>query len=304
MNDKNLDYLKDNLKYMGFGENLYEALRASIMEGKKDFTLSLQTEINRQPFGATLHFRRSDNTDVYFFNKWEAELKNEVGKMQQTFYINKGSGITLKEGFNLLEGRAVYKELTNKEGQKYHAWLQLDGSLIDREGNNKLRQYHQNYGYDLEQTLSKFPIKELTQNDQKEKLLYSLQKGNMQAVTFEKNGFAEKLYIEAAPQFKSLNVYDHNGTRIALPELEKRYDVGLKKEQPAVTPVGRAKVNGKEVEGTAGQTYDQKTGVKQEAAKGVEQTSPAHKTSQLPKKEPAHGMLEKKRPSKGKGLHI
>lgn len=301
MNEKNLEYLTNSLKYLGFGENLNEALKAAIVEGKKEFTLSLQTEMARQPFSATLHFRRSDNTDTYFFNKWDAELKNEVGKMQQTFYISKGSGITLKEGFNLLEGRAVHKELTGKEGQKYAAWLQLDRSVVDKDGNNKLKQYHQNYGYNLEETLAKFPIKELAHNEQKEKLLYSLQKGNRPSVTLEKNGFAEKLYIEAAPQFKSLNVYDHGGVKIPLPEVEKRFDLSHKKEGPEVTPLGRAKVNGKEVEGSGGQTYEQKTNERQENTKGVEKPDP--KTSLLPKKEQTTGLLEKKRPSKGKGLH-
>lgn len=304
MNEKNLDYLKDSLKYMGFGENLNEALQAAIMEGKKDFTLSLQTEMGRQPFSAVLHFRSPENSDVYFFNKWEAALKKEEGNLQQTFYVNKGSGVTLKEGFNLLEGRAVHKELTGKEGQKYTAWLQLDAGVINKDGNHKLRQYHANYGYDLEKTLEKFPIRELAQADTKEKLLYSLGKGNRTAVTFDKNGFAEKLYIEAAPQFKSLNVYDPNGARIPLPELEKRYDTGIKKDPAEVTPVGRAQVNAKDVAGSGGQTYDAKTATRQPEVKaGTEHTKTAPKESLLAKKEPTGSLLEKKRPAKGKGLH-
>src|SRR5215204_382172 len=185
MNEKNFEYIIDNLKYLGFGENLSNDLKASILEGKKEFTLSVQSEINRKPFSATLHFRKMDNADVYFFNRWQGELKRKAGKMRQVFYVNKGHGITLKEGFNLLEGRAVHKELTDKQGQKYSVWLQLDVKAIDRDGNYKLHQYHRNYGYNLEETLSRYPIRELKQLEPKERLLYSLEKGNVQAATFE-----------------------------------------------------------------------------------------------------------------------
>lgn len=304
MNEKNLEYLKDSLKYMGFGDNLNEALRANIAGEKKDFTLSLQTEIARQPFQAVLHFRKSDKTDVYFFNKWEAELKNDVGKRAHTFYVHKGHGVTLKEGFNLLEGRAVHKELTGKEGQKYGAWLQLDGTVTDKNGNSKLRQFHAHYGYDLDATLARYPIRELGLPDQKEKLLYALQKGNRPAVTFEQNGFAEKLFIEAAPQFKSLHVYDHNGTRIPLPELERRFDVSpaLKKEE--LTPLGRATVNGKEVEGTGGQSTRAAKETIQQKDNGVTSESAAQTPALLPRKEDTKGLLEKKKTSRGKGLQI
>jgi hypothetical protein len=52
---------------------------------------------------------------MYFFNKYDASL--QAKDMAQTFYINKGSGITAKEAYNLMEGRAVHKELENKEGE-------------------------------------------------------------------------------------------------------------------------------------------------------------------------------------------
>lgn len=304
MNENNFDYLKDSLKYMGFGESLHEALRGAISEGKKDFTLGLQTEVGGRPFSATLHFRKSDQTDHYFFNKWEADLKSEVGKMQHTFYVNKGHGVTLKEGFNLLEGRAVHKELTNKEGQKYGAWLQLDGGTIDKNGNSKLRQYHHNYGYDLEGTLARLPIRELAHPEQKERLLYSLQKGNRPAVTFEKNGFAEKLHIEAAPKFKSLNVYDHNGVRIPPPELEKRFEVSLGPAREELTPLGRAKVNNAPVQETGGQPVHQQRAVPPQEGKEVKKETPAPRPSLLPRKEGTEGLLPKKKASRGKGLQI
>jgi hypothetical protein len=40
----------------------------------------------------------------------------------QTFYTEKGHGITMKEAYNLLDGRAVNKDFQKAEGQKYNAW--------------------------------------------------------------------------------------------------------------------------------------------------------------------------------------
>ncbi len=74
--------------------------------------------------------------------------------------------------------------------------------------------YHQNYGYDLEASLEKHSIKELNTPKYKEDLLNSLKKGNLQSVTFVVAGVESKMYVEANPQFKTLNVYDGNLERI------------------------------------------------------------------------------------------
>lgn len=211
MNEKNLNYLKDNLKYLGFGEQLHESVEAAIKEGKPEFTLSFEALFNRQKIEATLHFKKSDQSDHYFFNKYEANLRQEQDAAldrQHTFYINKGSGVTMKEAFNLLNGRAVNKDLTNREGQVYNAWLQLDLKNKDASGQYPVNMYHERYGFDLEKVLSTQSIKELKDPQQKEALLKSLQKGNVQSVTFLTAVGQEKRFIEAAPQYKTINQYD------------------------------------------------------------------------------------------------
>ncbi|WP_316633056.1 hypothetical protein [uncultured Flavobacterium sp.] len=84
----------------------------------------------------------------------------------------------------------------------------------DNMGNFKLNHYHQNYGYDLEASLAKHSIKELETPKYKEDLLNSLKKGNLQSVTFVVAGVESKMYVEANPQFKTVNVYDGNKQRI------------------------------------------------------------------------------------------
>ena len=147
MNEQNFQYLKDNIKYMGFGENMTEALEANLKQGKPEFTLSNKTEVNKKPFEVNLNFRKSDNSDMYFFNSYNASLQRSNGeKVDQTFYLTKGKGITAKEAYNLLEGRAVFKELTTKDGQPYKAWVQLDFDNKDKHNNHEVKQFHENYG--------------------------------------------------------------------------------------------------------------------------------------------------------------
>lgn len=104
----------------------------------------------------------------------------------------------------------MHKELVNAEGQPYRAWLQLDPENTGERGQHKIRQFHDNYGFNLEKTLKWFAIKELSDPGQKEKLLRSLQKGNVQQVTALQQGQEVKRFIEASPRYKTINVFDEH----------------------------------------------------------------------------------------------
>jgi hypothetical protein len=216
MNEKNFEYLRDQVKYTGFGEGLENQLKDNLKRQPPEFTLQHQGTFGKDELNSSLHFKKSATTDMYFFNSYTASLKQDQAneKMNQTFYIGKDNNITLKEGYNLMSGRAVNKDLTNKEGKIYNAWLQLDFKQTDNAGNFKQKQFHENYGFKLESELAKHPIKELQNDQDRSKLLDSLQKGNRQSVTFLENGSEQRRYIEANPQFKSVTVYDSNMHRI------------------------------------------------------------------------------------------
>lgn len=210
MNTQNLEYLQTNLKYFGFGDKLNEALEKNIKDEKVEFQLKVEIPHFSNKMDYTLHFKKSSQSDMYFFNRYDAALQNgkpELDKMQG-FYVNKGHGITAKEAFNLLEGRSVFKEMVNKDGEKYNAWLKLDFENSDQHGNYKIKQFSDQYGFNLEKTLANFPIKELSDPEQKKQLLSSLEKGNVQQVSVKKDDKEAKYYIEAVPQFKNINVYD------------------------------------------------------------------------------------------------
>lgn len=116
-------------------------------------------------------------------------------------------------------------------------------------GNYQIKQYHQNYGYNLEKTLSKYPITELQNEKFKESLIRSLERGNLQSATFIVNGKEEKIYISANPAFKSLNAYSSDMQKISLTELMQKNKQEQKKTPELSvkqSPTKENKISGKE----------------------------------------------------------
>ncbi len=216
MNEKNLDYLSNQLKYSGFGEDLNAQLKEKMQKGETEFSLFHQRDFGKDSTVATLHFRKSESSELYFFNRYSLLVKTPQASepIKQTFNINNKDNVTLKEAYNLLSGRAVYKELTNKNDEKYKAWLQIDFKSTNEQGNYLMKQFHDKYGYDLKAVLEKHPIKELAISGDRERLMDSLERGNRQSVTIVMGGSEQKVFIEASPQFKSLNFYDDSMKRV------------------------------------------------------------------------------------------
>lgn len=224
MNEKNYDYLADQVKMTGFGETLKDALKEQMIKGEADFQLQHQVKFGDKGMDYNLNFRKSTTQDNYFFNSYEATLKRAgENDLSNTFYTDQR--ITAKEAFNLLEGRSVEKKYNHHEkieeagketvykpikDSTYQVWVKLDFNDADAKGNFKLATYGEKYGFDLEKKVAELPIKQLNSNEDRNELLNSLKKGNIQSVTFEKNGQKETRFIEANPRAREINVYDSN----------------------------------------------------------------------------------------------
>lgn len=251
MNQENFDYLKNQVKFTGFGEGLESQLKAKIEGLQPEFTLQHMAEYGTDKVNATLHFRRSDEKEMYFFNKYDMSLKkNEGEEIKQTFYVGKDNTFTFKEAYNMMDGRAVNKDLVNKQQEAYNSWVQLDKNDADEKGNFKMKHFHENYGYDLEAVLSKHQIKELGDGTDKERLLESLKKGNKQSVTFIKDGEEQKGFVQANPQYKSVKVFDGKGKEVrqneAKAEKQETSKSAKKVEKPGDEDKPSAKQNNKQ----------------------------------------------------------
>lgn len=257
MNEQNLDFLNKSVKYLGFEEKTAAVMDTKIRQDIPEFQVYASHEHYTNSIDYTLHFKKSTDTDMYFLNKYDAVLSNGKPEddRQQTFYIKKGHGFTAKEAYNLLEGRAVFKELRSKDGQPYIAWskLELDKEK-DKNNNYPVRQFTSGWGYDLEKSVSRFPVHELNDAEQKNNLLRSLQKGNRQQVTIEKDGKQEKYYVEAVPALRTINIYD-------VQRREVKRDTLLKPELKVSKD--------KKQDNNQSQSEDQKQGKKKGRGKGI-----------------------------------
>jgi preprotein translocase subunit SecF len=78
----------------------------------------------------------------------------------------------------------------------------------------------------MKAAVDKFPIAELKDMEKEKALMQSLQKGNVQSVTIEKDGSSHKMFIEADPQYKKINLYDSNMKMVTKESIDKYQSVG------------------------------------------------------------------------------
>jgi len=235
MNQENFNYLKDQVKYTGFGEGHENDLREKMQSQQPSFQILHAHDFGKDNVEAVLNFRKSNSDDKYFFNSYEIKVKPDKAEESttQTFYLGKANNYTLKEAYNLMSGRAVYKELEKLDkvgegentryvpnGEKYNAWVQLDFKNADENGNYKIKTFHENYGFNLADALAKLPIKELNNDKDRQELMRSLEKGNRQFVTFLQDGNVENRYLQANPQYKTVTVFDAQQKRIRMDQKE------------------------------------------------------------------------------------
>ncbi|MBS1524722.1 MAG: hypothetical protein JST19_03675 [Bacteroidetes bacterium] len=227
MTQENFEYLKKQVKYTGFGDALEFALKDNMEKGAANFQLQHSAEFGKDKVNALLNFRLSEQ-GMYFFNSYDMTVQKEgVPDMKQTFSVygpqsveKKGeaidgepkkewvnSNITFKEGYNLMQDRAVFKDFVSKEGEKYSSWVILNAKDTDEHGNCKIKRLKD---FDLKAKLAEYPIKELDNADSKKQLIESLEKGNRPTVTMLFNGKEEKRAIEANPVYRGIKMFDGN----------------------------------------------------------------------------------------------
>lgn len=248
--EKNLEFLRDQIKHAGFGESLEYNLREKMGENHEKFSLEYKKDYGANKVEASLNFKKGTEGDLYFFNTYDLKLIKGNGDptVQQSFYNNNNRNtITLKEAYNLMDGRSVNKEMISQDKQEYNVWLKLDFKNTDDRGNFKIKQFGENYGYDLTSVLEKHPIKELKNDQYKDDLIDSLKKGNLQSATFIKGDQEIKQYIEANPQYKTVNLYDAN-----MQKLESRQSQGEKQGEQQSAKQEKAKEETHDEETKAG----------------------------------------------------
>jgi len=231
LNEKSYDYLKNQLLYLGFGEEIAGPLKEKMGDGLQEFTLAHVRKFGEDETHSVLHFSKSEK-DVTFFNRFDVTLK-QPGKedLRQTFFVAKEYNYTLQERYNMLNGRYVYREQPKMmqveeggaskiapSGETYFAWRGLDFRQSDQHGNFIPKTMFWNH----EKELARFPVAELANEYDRVRLVASLEKGNRANITVLHDGQEIKATVAANPKMMRLDFYDSNGRALAVRPAEKQ----------------------------------------------------------------------------------
>jgi hypothetical protein len=207
--EKNNQSLHEQVQRIGF-RDLSGKIEDKIKQGHEQFTIPTSYYVNeKERLNHELSFSK-DQSGKYQFEGYKTTLQNESKPEEdrnQYFKVQERNSVDTTQAYNLLAGRAVQKE---------RIWIQLDLNDKDAGGNHRIKEFHSEYGYDLEKTVQQLPLKELSNKTEADKLKDTLKQGNRQPVTLIKNGNEHRFYIEANPQFKSVNIYDEHSRKITL----------------------------------------------------------------------------------------
>ncbi|ATC35630.1 JAB domain-containing protein [Elizabethkingia anophelis] len=212
-------YLKDQLKYLQFGEGekLHKDLEAGINSSEKEFKIKTSSDktLPGNTVDFTLNYNKSEKGGI-FLNSYQAELKNKKGEeLSHIFNISKENTFDAKEAINLLEGRSVKIEFMNpKIEEKQTAFVKLDFNEPKTQyGTYKFQSFHENYGVNTAEIVDKSGLI-FDKPEWKDDTIKSLERGNIVNVKFkhEDKEIEGKAFLN--PQYKTLNLYDSNMTRI------------------------------------------------------------------------------------------
>jgi hypothetical protein len=234
----NLELLNNDLKYLGFGENtlLNQQLQENIAGGKVEFELF--TDAFFEHFirtEARLHFLKLVKQGTYVFDHYTAtnQYEQDPGRnKEREFHVYKGVGVTFKEAFNLLDGRAARIDGVDQDEEIYRTWVQLDFEERDAHLNYRFKYYRH---FDLERVLSSYPIEEMLADATRKSLLASLERGNKCLVTLN-TGKPEPKWIEANPAEKTIRIYTPESASKRRGSDGRRH--AAKREQTTSDPTG------------------------------------------------------------------
>lgn len=300
MNQDNVDYLKKQLFFLDFGEGLHTHLERRIKEGLPDFQLQAAHEFGKDKMEAVLHFTKSkqEGSDMYFFNKYDATLYGQNGTVDHTFYINnKGKSLGFEDACQLLNGRSVFMEVTNKQGETAKAWIKIDFANKDENGHFKLNYFKGDYNYNLHEAVGRIPLKEMGNPEKMEAMYNKLQQGKMAEATLVKGGKEVPVQIAADPKFKTIKMYDMDGVKLFVPGPKQEAGYG-------VAPADAKKqASGQQLE--VGQPLENGKAEKNDTVNTVKPaTTDIKKKDLLGKPAAGNDLMPKNRVRKGKGVGI
>lgn len=204
--EHNFDSLSTAMKKNGFNFQMEGTLKKMIAQDLPQFHVRYY-DIHHPKTDFVLHFKKIPETDLYYFEKFDAVsrptldaiLSNDPSCKRHTFSLSDNMRFTAGEAANLVNGKCVCKKVGNKEN-----WVHLNSNSLSHQMNITT------IAFNLEKALEKLPIKQKENSAQYQMLLQTLKAGNSKEATLMINDTPVKYRLEAAPLRKTVDVLDKN----------------------------------------------------------------------------------------------
>lgn len=238
-NEDNSSQIKAAMIKAGLG-NYYNQVEQQMKQGNREISLPVSYYVNeRERMDLQLNFKK-DAAGLYQFENYRATLSNEAekGKQKQHIFSTGDTAFSADKAYNLLAGRSVMDVNTG-------AWHQLDFNDKDADGNFRIKNFPQNYGFNLAEALQKMNAKEDPQQ-----LMMQLRNGQQVEVTLSIGNKEKHFLIEANAHRKGLSIYESGGQKISLEELKaggKETKTARVRSLVPQTQFPSARLNGKSI---------------------------------------------------------
>jgi len=276
MTTESYEFTARTLLNLGFGEEIAGPLQTKMEQNLAEFTLDHVRKFGKDEMHSVIYLSKGDKKDYVFVNRYDATLKQE-GKedLTQTFFIGATHNYTLQERYNMMDGRAVYKEQPFLEkvkdesaaekwkptGETYFAWRALDFKAADSFGNFLPKNMFWNH----EKEIEKYPIKGIEENYDKQRLIRRLEKGNKVDVILLKEGKEIPAKMVANPRMMRLDFFDSDGQRMSVRKVTKEEIAQSQKNEMSPQEVQKAAI-ARAAEQRPGEAHTQKEGAKEQVA--------------------------------------
>ena len=201
---------------LGFPEEYKGTMREKAMEAETGyFHLYYKTEFNSVPVEVALGFQEMHKGSRYFepdLMSVQLGARSENVVDRNLFYLPTGADVSIREAFNLIQGRAVRVESGIPGDQAY--WIRLNA---DKEFNGIRSPYvvkgHLNVGAWMRGT----PLNKMYNMEEKAAIARSLEHGDRFLVD---RGKAGKVFLEANPEKDKVEIKNERGKMVRVSQLE------------------------------------------------------------------------------------
>lgn len=203
--ERNNRALFNNLQKVGFNE-VFGKVERYMKLGQEKFTVPVSLYLNeKERLNHSLYFTKNE-WGHYQFEGFKTALHNELNPVENRNHYFNGYDFNSRQAYNLLAGRAVFVD---------GIWKQFDLNDKNGEDNYRIKEFPKDYNYSIEKAIEMLPL-QIRKSLDKESVVNSLKEGEREQVVLLKDGKEQKYFIDASPQFRSLDIFNSNLKKVTL----------------------------------------------------------------------------------------